>query len=390
MQLNKTCLIVGAGASFDCFGDGRPGVPLTRDLLTGRAPFNLQEEFLQSIRSRVGRLTSMEDFPFKDDPEEAIGRGIERTIAFLLSKSRNSNPSIRAECLDLLRDVTRGVRNAITNSQLMQCMDGDNFGTKVYKPPTNYGWIVAACSVGRQISVITLNYDCILDATFRYARRCWRDPQQYMGWIDFLKKFCKPEGSKATFSSNATPYSPPDHGMYVKLHGSLFIYSCVNEDCSECGAPVLHGEFQSDLPDGIELGFSNDPQHTCVECQKPLYDLIIPPGENKSAGGGEFQRALHNSAVESVKRCESIVIIGYSFPEYDRDVINVIVQGCLQSKEKGKKEVYIVAPDATDIGRRVISSINKTNASVMSMLGAINVKDITFTDFVKVARLAIE
>ena len=91
-----------------------------------------------------------------------------------------------------------------------------------------------------------------------------------------------------------------------------------------------------------------------------------------------------------MKRCESIVIIGYSFPEYDRDVINVIVQGCLQSKEKGKKEVYIVAPDATDIGRRVISSINKTNASVMSMLGAINVKDITFTDFVKVARLAIE
>jgi hypothetical protein len=392
VELNGTCVIVGAGASFDCFGDGRSGVPLTRDLLVdSRNKLNLQLELITSVADRIRTLSDIKEFPSIDDLDEPLGRGLERTLGFLMMHASSDKSGIRAECSDLVRQITRAVRNAISNSQLTQFFNDGSFDSHRYNPPKNYGWLVAACSVATSMSIITLNYDCLLDNVFKLATKTpnWPSPIQYEGWLALLRSVCALENTPiASVSKLSTKaFLPPEHGMYVKLHGTLFTYCCLNEECKCFCIPVLHKRVTADLPDMIELGFSNDPQHHCIECGNELFDLIIPPGNNKNAGTDALHTALAGTAAKILQRCKRILVIGYSFPEYDRDVVNLILEGCRSSTGTVNKELYIIAPDAKAIGERCMATMNRVDERATSLIKGTYFRNMTFSEFVSVAPL---
>ncbi|MCD4664950.1 MAG: hypothetical protein K8R68_06725, partial [Bacteroidales bacterium] len=96
----------------------------------------------------------------------------------------------------------------------------------------------------------------------------------------------------------------------------------------------------------------------CKICGEELYDLILPPGENKIIEEDLYHNKMYSETEKVLKSSSSWVIIGYSFPEYDNDILKIFQNALADKKWKYKRNIAIVSPDAKSIAKRLAISLN--------------------------------
>ena len=294
------CLILGAGASYDCVTPGHDCIPLANQLLDG-----VDERQLQPLRGKVEQLFQRK--AIASPPSQFLQSSqLEEFIDVLRGLVTADDQSVARISRQALQLLIQAIAERISDRQ-WYALGGD---TGVAYVAENYLALATICTLYESWSVITLNYDCLFDWAIGPLER---NTEHFSNWkkiVDGLK-----EGKLDDW---------PTTKLYLKLHGSLHIYYCTNRNClgstrlfTEIGYPVTHK---------IQTKYYT---RTCPICSRPALEFLVPPGLNKGPFETEFHEKIFRAANRALSEADFWFIIGYSFPEYDRDVAT-----CLRMPQK--------------------------------------------------------
>jgi hypothetical protein len=184
-------------------------------------------------------------------------------------------------------------------------------------------------------SVLTLNYDSLLDWAF--AQAPGKIQVQCANWKPLIT---------AQLSKDAIPEM--NDGVYLKLHGSLNLLSYHNRFCSISNyrRPWCPGRFPADV-----MLFQLIIDEKCPECSLEMHPLILPPGRNKTKEEGAYHDCVYTKAEEILCASNTWLFLGYSMPTYDIDLAAILKRAI----EAGLRpeEVCVIDPSAEVIGKRL-------------------------------------
>lgn len=155
------------------------------------------------------------------------------------------------------------------------------------------------------VSIISFNFDCLLHEDFRN-----------MVYFDYLVSF-------DMIDENRQSYNKQNGISLIKLNGSLDWAIC-----QKCGKIKLSFPFVG------RNSYDNLYCKTSKDCEGELMPFIFLPHEKKN----KSMDLLWAKAREDLKQAVKVTVIGYSFPYYDQEVINLF-KGCIN------KDVELVIVD---------------------------------------------
>lgn len=155
-------------------------------------------------------------------------------------------------------------------------------------------------------SIITLNYDLILENTLREIEKDRPIESRILNSMNGLL-----ESVTRLFDGDRPNICGEDRhrGYLLKLHGSINWFYCPNENCTH------HQAFYTEpLEESIDFNLKGE---VCKACGDLLAPVIIPPTMEKSFS--EFPKLgfLWSIAYKKIKEARSLIIIGVSFAEAD-------------------------------------------------------------------------
>jgi len=190
-------------------------------------------------------------------------------------------------------------------------------------------------------SILTLNYDELLDLGFRMVLGFQPSPVQYIAWRSLTDDFIAERRSSLTIPS----------GIYLKLHGSLDIYECQNRICG-----TARRLYRACPDDGILSVRLQDERPRCPACGVEGAEFIVPPGRNKTQNERAFDSLVFQLAEQALRTADRWLLLGYSFPDYDHDTIGLLTRALPSDRPL---RIDVINPDAVRIGQRVAETLNR-------------------------------
>lgn len=188
------------------------------------------------------------------------------------------------------------------------------------KPCTCHKKILQIIIGSEKNSIITLNYDLVVDYTLYPLCKDNKNEFKHdsiLGRSDFVL-------GKTTLMDGERPslyHKHKDKGFYLKLHGSIDWVYCPTESCGH------HQLFFANWIASPET--HNSPGDPCILCGAGLISVIIPPAVGKSFRKFPKMGLVWNLAHRELKFADRWVLIGMSLPESDyhlrwlfKDVMN--------------------------------------------------------------------
>lgn len=148
-------------------------------------------------------------------------------------------------------------------------------------------------------SIITFNWDLLLDLEFIPPRMGGMVQFQYSNFLDAVK----PSDARL---HEMLQQSPGD-GLLLKLHGSLNWYRCGNHRCPVSSDFVFLHDTQGCLSVN-----SNSVEVRCQQCGSVMNPIIVPPVLRKSITEDPVIRAAWGLAWRRLRDASRVVVIGFS------------------------------------------------------------------------------
>src|SRR5207248_2075330 len=93
----------------------------------------------------------------------------------------------------------------------------------------------------------------------------------------------------------------------------------------------------------------------CPACGRNASYLLLPPGRSKTPGETAFYKQMYSHADRMLSQADTWVVLGYSVPDYDEDVVAMMMRALAASRSSHR--INVVAPDAKDIAGRLSNRI---------------------------------
>lgn len=190
-----------------------------------------------------------------------------------------------------------------------------------------YSRQIVSCLKG-QDSLITFNWDLLLDQELVRAKKNNKFPVQYDNLLTFAR------WSRSIFMNMP---NPPTEGLFLKLHGSIGWFECTNSRCPNSSELMLDHDTQNSLA----LATRNE-LYICHRCANNLMPVLIPPIVAKPINDSGMIRAFWNFAIQILSRITKAVLIGFSAAPTD------FYAGWLLRSQVGIREgveVFVVNPE---------------------------------------------
>jgi hypothetical protein len=80
----------------------------------------------------------------------------------------------------------------------------------------------------------------------------------------------------------------------------------------------------------------------------------VPPGRNKGPSESAYHRFAYLRAEQALRRSTNWLVVGYSCPEYDKDVTSLLLEALsARAHAQTAPSIYVIAPDADLIAARL-------------------------------------
>jgi len=200
--------------------------------------------------------------------------------------------------------------------------------------------------VNRNVSVVTMNYDTLLDEAFDFLY----PDKAYVDYCIELMNYHHYDKIDP-FHWWANPREPvivweggdPKPIKLIKMHGSLNWKYC------NCCNQVLLTAWDTDI-DLSSMTFRGRTYANCIPYEKEEFELtcpldknrfdtfIVPPSHIKDLSHPAINKLLDEAAIE-IRKAKKIVFIGYSFPEAD-----VHIKALFRKNLRKDTEIHVVDP----------------------------------------------
>ena len=297
----NTCWLLGAGASLDCIGNDRQCVSITRDLF--RSEWGLAKAQSAATSDLVSDLFAQAKLPLT---AELLTTHLEATIDVVRGLCAHDDRSIAEKARGCLQRIIDEIANSIRKDSWKALLAHGGIRGFQYCAE-NYLWLAAQCTANDDWSVLTLNYDRVLDRAFEELVSLGVEVHGSEAWASTI-------GALQTQLS-----SIQQTGIYLKLHGSLDVTYCLNEACASYRTPVPERPYPNGAHGDAEI-IKVDPSHhsKCKTCGSDAFDFVLPPGRNKTRSEALFVDRAYSMATEALAQADTWVTVGYSFPLYRR------------------------------------------------------------------------
>jgi NAD-dependent SIR2 family protein deacetylase len=330
--------VLGAGASY---GDG---VPLQRDilpmLLDGGMERLEQSAMGQQVKEFIEACFYV-DAPAREFPKLGAVFGF---LDYFISQRESLNARYDYEEIVLIRENLIKIIHYIVNERSDQ------------QSPIYRRFWEAIQRHNRNISVITLNYDTLLEQAFKPLY-----PET--GYIDYCVQLMNYEKHDALkefhFWVNprepvlAEPHENPVPFKIIKLHGSLNWKYC---NC--CNQALLTTWDRSiDLDSGNFVGYTQPEQkeyeYICPVDGTEFQTLILPPSYVKTLNNPVITR-LFSEASREIRAARRIVFIGYSLSDGD-----VHVKALFKKHLHQDVEMVVINPKSSETVQHRYSALSQ-------------------------------
>lgn len=308
-------VLLGAGAS------AAAGCPVMRGFIDRAIDFERLGRFSESeipdVRAALGLYHAVRaHFQITEEDSENIENLL--SLADLVDRLIANPPLEELRNAELPDQLRRFIEAVITKSVSISSPTSPDWPEGVNSANPYGNFVRALAYLGHRITVITLNYDCVLE----YACYCLGLPFTY--------------------------HRDAGEGLEIlKLHGSSNWVRCRKEECSHYGhltiSEIKHCPAEQDANDG----FIERVRSVCEACGNQLSPLIIAPTWAKS-----FDAELKKTwtrAVEAIADAEVLIVVGISLPESDAHLRELLHIGL--SSSKLRQALAIVGEDEA-AGRR--------------------------------------
>ena len=149
---------------------------------------------------------------------------------------------------------------------------------------------------------------------------------------------------------------------------------CLNRNCEKYRIPTEGSNRWTPGREKKTLTISRINYPDCISCGDQMAHLLLPPGQNKTPGEKSFLSLVRAAAFVNLLEADKWLFVGYSFPEYDHDVISLLksAQKARKILKKPQPEVHIVSPEAAAVVGRIEASLDLS----------INAENCTFSELV--------
>lgn len=118
--------------------------------------------------------------------------------------------------------------------------------------------------------------------------------------------------------------------LLLKPHGSINLAQCPK--CKKIFDGVL----------GINRAMIEENYSICRSCGSSLNILILPPTFSKSEACESYYADIHKKISEKISKADEILIIGYSLPDYDFNILEAFLKGAVENENRLKLDIKIV------------------------------------------------
>ncbi|MGJ0485995.1 MAG: SIR2 family protein [Methylomicrobium sp.] len=320
---SKTIVLFGAGATKACGG------PLTNEILP--------QAFEPMVRSEIEReyyIDLLEKFLIENfhlpqrqaDRAEADYPALPLLLSLVDTAIDRSQPMGSNWTLDLMRQVRRALQYmvfAFLEYKLRRISHNYYADLLRILDPTR----------SESLTIISLNYDIIVDnAMVKHS--------------DYLPDY----GCDITTDRYK---ALPHKGSLLKIHGSLnwsYCPSCNRLDLgvSESGKTYkMLNELYQVNP--LEARYSCH-GFPCPQCSTFVEPVLITPTQLKDYRNPHVQR-VWTLAEQELRSAERVIIVGYSLPDDDLDVIYLLKRGLSELAKRAPKNITVVEYTSDDTMR---------------------------------------
>lgn len=343
---HKLVLFIGAGASRAC------GYPLTGDILPRIIECLEEGAFLE------GKL--------KDKHIGAKSKQLLRMLRFLVPKSKSKDSyvpqiteilSIFDYCIDSGEELVPATNSTLKLVEARWLLERAMARVirRIHPKPEAVprhllNWIRRTERQGREVTIISTNYDFSLD---RYLFDDMKDWDADYGKTDFGFTWRDPDDGELVH-----PSSKPILRLY-KLHGSLNWLGC-----SRCGN--IYVNFARTL---VTLADSKGQWSTCHCGYGPLRAVLVAPSFVRRYRDRNLL-SVWRSAAEALRLADEYVFIGYSLPAEDIGIRALLLRSLLSrgSRSHPSTRVVSVGHDALPRYRQLIPKCEYTGHGLRRFL----------------------
>ena len=208
-------------------------------------------------------------------------------------------------------------------------------------------------TLGPKDTVITLNYDLVVDQTLREVRAAKLNSRileiDRVGKLHALLSNSIAYGGGVPVSLTA---SEREGGFYLKLHGSLDWVTCRHQGC------VNSQTISIESPSGSAARLSHEAD-PCRQCGTALSTMIVPPITSKRIDDSGKLSLIWNLAAKELAAAGRIVIMGVSLAASDFE-LRWLLSHALYARNGRPVEVCLVNPDP-EARTRVLKCLPRAN-----------------------------
>jgi len=331
MQPKRMVLFLGAGASVPF------GYPTTNQILQrivdSIRPNNesvareiwAKWAVQQGEKTRADLLAALQlvlpGSGFDSDTSGASIIDVLSTIDYQISSAVSLSPKFRDKELREARQLLNIAMNGVMQGDLMK-----PYRQKIAE------WIVRSAGAGHRISIVSTNYDCVLELPLYEILRV--EQREAFEEVDFGTSVVSPSDRSFNRPGNA------QMGVF-KLHGSLNWLKC-----EVCGRLYVNtaGRILS-----LEFREKSDEFNTCA-CTGRLRGVLVAPSFIRDVREPHLL-SIWGAALQELREATDWVFIGYSLPQEDVAIRSLLLRA-LHARTQDSLRIRVALKDELETARR--------------------------------------